>query len=104
MRYIDDTVMLRRHSIQHTAPRCNSSMLNGNLQRKENNISIRFKLDFKSCILRFCWGLKFVTDWHHSYLLRDKLDAIVPISIVEAISANTVMIIRKTAATASAFI
>ena len=53
--------------------------------------------------LRFRWDLKFVKYWH-SYLLKDKLDAIVPISIVEAISANTVMIIRKTAATASAFI
>ena len=102
MRYIDDTVILRRHSIQHTTPRCNSSMLNGNLQRKKNNISIKFKLDSTSCIW-FFWDLKFVK-YRHSYLLRDKLDAIVPISIVEAISANTVMIIRKTAATASAFI
>ena len=103
MRYIDDTVMLRRHSIQHTAPRCNSSMLNGNLQRKTISwwwLTCILKVVY---YLRFRWDLKFVKYWH-SYLLKDKLDAIVPISIVEAISANTVMIIRKTAATASAFI
>ena len=38
------------------------------------------------------------------YLLKVRLDATVPMSNVDAISANKVMIMRKTAATASEFV